>query len=92
MAPSIAVENLNPKVRTPPVFLPLSSCLSIEGSILVDFSVGSLGFDETEEALGCAAFFVSLIQLSRGVDSCLLEKFGVKKNLSLIRWSGTCRA
>jgi hypothetical protein len=44
MAPaaSVAVENLNPKVRTPPVFLPLSSCLSLEGSIFEDFSVGSL--------------------------------------------------
>lgn len=64
MAPaaSVAVENLNPKVRTPPVFLPLSSCLALEGSILMDFSVGSLGFDEAEEALWmCAAFCVSLI-------------------------------
>jgi hypothetical protein len=50
MAPSVAVENLNPKVTAPPVFLALSTCLSIEGSVLMDSSVGSLGFDETERS------------------------------------------
>ena len=68
MAPaaSVAVENLNPKVRTPPVFLPLSSCLSLEGSIFEDFSVGSLGFDETEEAL---FFFRERVCVLRVPDS-----------------------
>jgi hypothetical protein len=48
MAPSVAVENLNPKVRR---FLPLSACscsvlyLGVGGPILSDFSEGRLDFD-----------------------------------------------
>jgi hypothetical protein len=60
--------------------------------------VGSLALSLWRDGRGSVFFFanasafcVSLIQLSRGLDSRSLEKFGWKK-LSLIRWSGTCRA
>jgi len=52
MAPSVAVENLNPKVRnaarSPSPCLPV---LSLEGPILRDSSEGRLDFDDLEEVL-----------------------------------------
>jgi hypothetical protein len=44
MAASVTVENLNPKVRSPPVFSPLSSFLVLEGPIFDGFFGGKFGF------------------------------------------------
>jgi len=51
MAPSVAVENLNPKVRNARVPSPCLPVLSLEGPILRDSSEERLDFDDLEEVL-----------------------------------------